>query len=273
MRRLAHLSDLHFGRLDARTLAPLRAAVEEARVDLVLVSGDLTQRARPRQFRDARAFLDSLPAPFLATPGNHDVPLWNVYERLFRPLHRFRAHFSGDTEPLYSDEEIAVVGINTARSLVIKGGRINREQMAHIHTRVANLPDAPTKIVVTHPPLAHGPDLAAPTDRAGRADLALAALAEAGVDLLLAGHLHRAGATAAPARSGPDGWGVVGVSAGTATSSRRRNEENGFNLVSIEHPKLRVARWLFDGKRFRPAPPEQRFACGASGWSPEPDPG
>jgi len=265
MRRLVHLSDLHFGRLDERTLAPLREAVEEAGADLVLVSGDLTQRARPHQFRQAKAFLEGLGAPVLATPGNHDVPLWNVYDRLLRPLRRFREHFAAETEPIFVDAEIAVVGINTTRSLVIKGGRINREQLAHIHDRVAHLSDVRTKIVVTHHPLANGPDLD-PRDRAGRADLALAAFAKAGIDLLLAGHLHRASASAAPARPGPDGWGIVGVSAGTATSSRRRNEENGFNLITVAHPELRVVRWRFDGRRFAASATEQRFRCGEEGW-------
>lgn len=274
MRRLFHLSDLHFGHLDERTLEPLREAVAENEPDLVVVSGDLTQRAKARQFREARAFLESLGAPWLATPGNHDVPLWNVFDRFFRPLHRFREHFSTDPEPQHLDEEIAIMGINTARSLVVKGGRINLRQMSQIEAQVAQLPGARTKVIVTHHPLATWPGLA-PRDRAGRADRAIVALTEARVDLLLAGHLHLTHAAASLAGPRPGGWGIVGVSAGTATSSRLRAEENGFNLIDVTPSEIRVVRWRFDGERFHACETEQHFRCDARGWrgvrAPAPD--
>ena len=88
MRVVAHLSDLHFGRIDPAALEPLRRRVIELTPDLVVISGDLTQRARAQQFREARAFLDSLPGPQIVVPGNHDVPLYNVLARFLRPLAR-----------------------------------------------------------------------------------------------------------------------------------------------------------------------------------------
>src|SRR5882724_10264204 len=128
MRTLVHLSDLHFGRVDERLVEPLIAAVTEIDPDLVAVSGDLTQRARSHQFREARAFLDALPQPQIVVPGNHDVPLHNVFTRFVRPLDKYKGYITDDLQPVYQDNEIVVVGVNTARSLTIKGGRINENQ-------------------------------------------------------------------------------------------------------------------------------------------------
>src|SRR3712207_3725723 len=132
MRKLVHLSDLHFGRIDYRVLDPLVADVGAAGPDLVVVSGDLTQRARRAQFKEARRFLDALPSPQIVVPGNHDVPLYDVFRRFLRPLEGFRRYISDDLEPFYADEEVAVLGVNTARSLTIKHGRINERQVARI---------------------------------------------------------------------------------------------------------------------------------------------
>ena len=136
MRVLAHLSDLHFGRVDEALVGPLQAVLAQLRPHLVVVTGDLTQRARSAQFRSARAFLDALPARHLVVPGNHDVPLYDITRRFLRPLARYRRYI-GDVEPLYVDEEVAVAGVNTARSLTVKGGRINAEQLARIRERLA----------------------------------------------------------------------------------------------------------------------------------------
>ena len=115
MRTLAHLSDLHFGRVHAPVLEPLRRALAAIGPDLVVVSGDLTQRARAEQFREARAFLDSLPFPRLVVPGNHDIPLYNVVKRFAAPLRDYRRIVSRELCPVFEDDEVVVVGLNTAR--------------------------------------------------------------------------------------------------------------------------------------------------------------
>src|SRR5712691_1839723 len=120
MRTLVHLSDLHFGRVDEQLISPLISAVTEINPDLVAVSGDLTQRARSAQFEQARAFLDSLPQPQIVVPGNHDVPLHNVFIRFLWPLHKYKRYITDDLQPVYVDDEMVVVGVNTARSFVFK---------------------------------------------------------------------------------------------------------------------------------------------------------
>ena len=132
MRVIAHLSDLHFGKIDAELLEPLRRLLHALKPDVLVVSGDLTQRAKPEQFREARRYLDTLPKPQVVVPGNHDVPLYNVLDRFLRPLTKFRSIIEPDLSPCHIDQEIAVLGVNTARSFVVKDGRINKEQIAQL---------------------------------------------------------------------------------------------------------------------------------------------
>ena len=116
------------------------------------VSGDLTQRAHIEQFLEARNFLDAIPFPKIVVAGNHDVPLYNVFARLFRMLDKFRRFISEDLEPFYVDNEIAVSGVNTARALTGKNGRINRQQLQRLRARFATVLPTHVKIVVTHHP-------------------------------------------------------------------------------------------------------------------------
>ena len=129
MRRLIHLSDLHFGRTDKQIVAALIRQMHELVPDVVVVSGDLTQRARSWQFEDARHFLDALDRPTIVVPGNHDVPLENLFERFFRPFAKYRKYITENLSPTFHDEELAIVGINTARSFTRTGGRINDRQI------------------------------------------------------------------------------------------------------------------------------------------------
>ena len=245
MRTLVHLSDLHFGRIAPGVLAPLAAQIAAIAPDLVLVSGDLTQRAHSHEFQAARAFLDALPAPWLAVPGNHDVPLYDVAQRFLAPLAKYRRHFFDQVEPVYVDDDIVVLGINTARALTIKDGRINVRQMALIRRRFAELDHihpGRTKIIVSHHPF----DLPAPF---GRADLVrhaargMATFADCGVDLLLSGHLHASHAGNSSARHKIDAYAALMVQAGTATSTRGRGELNSFNVLQIEAACITVQRY------------------------------
>ena len=155
MRTIAHISDLHFGRVDCATLPALTAAITKAKPDVVAVSGDLTQRARSREFAAARRFLDTLPTPQIIVPGNHDIPLYNVFKRWLSPLRNYRRYISDDLAPFYADEEIAILGINTARSLTFKNGRINADQVASSCKRLAQLRDGGVRIAGQPSPFRH----------------------------------------------------------------------------------------------------------------------
>ncbi len=245
MRTIVHLSDLHFGHVDDALLSPLRTAVAALDPHVVVVSGDLTQRARARQFREARAYLDMLPKPQIVVPGNHDVPLYNVFKRFAGPLANYRRYISEDLEPFYADDEVAIAGVNTARSLTFKGGRINEEQVEMVRGKLCLLPDAVTKIVVTHQPF-DLPDTADPDHLVGRARMAMETLAACGADVLLAGHLHLSHAGDTTARYKFEGYAALVVQAGTATSTRGRGETNSFNALRIDGDIVEVERHGWD---------------------------
>ena len=248
-------------------LPPLARAIRDARPDVVVVSGDLTQRARRQEFAEARDFLGSLPSPQIVVPGNHDVPLYDVASRWLRPLASYRHYISADLEPFYADDEIAVLGINTARSFVIKNGRINRLQVAQSCARLERAGKDVTRIVVIHHPF----DLPASDDRrglVGRADMAMAAFARCGVDMILSGHLHVSRRSASAVRYRIAGYSALLVQAGTATSSRRRGELNSFNIIRIERPEIAIDTIVWNRERGDFALLEtDRFRSGAEGWS------
>lgn len=242
MRTLVHLSDLHFGRVDAALIAPLTDLIHKISPDVVVVSGDLTQRARTGQFEEARRFLDSLPTPQIVVPGNHDIPLHNVFSRFMRPLTKYQRHISDDLAPVYIDDEIAVLGVNTARSLTIKDGRINATQIARLRTTLQGLDDHLVKIVVTHHPF----DLPEQYDErhlVGRASSAMEMFASHGIDLLLAGHLHASHAGNTAARYKIKDYAALVVQAGTATSTRGRGESNSFNVVRAASSRIVIERF------------------------------
>jgi len=252
---VVHLSDLHFGRVDERLLQPLVSAVQAARPDVVVVSGDLTQRAQPCEFAAARALLERLPSPRIVVPGNHDVPLYNLVDRWLRPLALFRDYIEADPAPRFTSAGLWIVGINTARSMVIKNGRINRQQMAVIRSTLQAAPADALRVVVTHHPFDAG-DKLGDHNRVGRADMAMRLFEECGVDLLLSGHLHVAySGAAAPLEEAAPRPGPLAVSAGTATSTRVRCEPNEFNVLRVDKQHVDVARltWSEPDGEFRAA--------------------
>ncbi|SFF82604.1 3',5'-cyclic AMP phosphodiesterase CpdA [Duganella sp. CF458] len=242
MRTLVHISDLHFGRVDNTLLAPLRELIGDLRPDVVVASGDLTQRARSAQFRQARHYLDSLPKPQIVVPGNHDIPLYNVAARFFQPLVKYRRYITRDLAPEFVDDEIAVLGLNTARSLTFKDGRVNRRQVEYLRQRFSHLPRSITRIVVTHHPF----DLPPHKDHddiVDRAPMAMEVFSRCGVDLLLAGHLHTSHSHNTSERYEIDGFAALVVQAGTATSTRSRGETNSFNVLRVQHDEIQVERY------------------------------
>lgn len=269
MARIAHLSDLHFGAHDERLVAAVEERLEEAKPDLVVISGDFTQRARTEQFKEACRFLERLKVAgheVLGVPGNHDVPLYDVLRRFLSPLSRYRRFIDETLCPYHELPGVAVLGVNTARSLTFKDGRINESQVAFIRESFARTGASTVRILVTHHPMfalpvGDGRDLG---EAVGRQEMALRAVAEAGVDLLLAGHNHRASAHHARDLVTDAGPALV-IQAGTATSTRLRDEEQSFNLIEVGtgEATLAVQAWHGDGYRSLDA---ERFVRRGAHW-------
>ena len=271
MRTLVHLSDLHFGRVDDALLGPLRELVERIAADVVVISGDLTQRAKEEEFEAARAFLDSLPGPQIIVPGNHDISLYNVFRRFIKPLSRYKRYITDDLDPVYIDDEIAVVGVNTARSLTIKDGRVSHKQITAIRERLAGVGPDVTRIVVTHHPF-DLPDSFEKRDLVVRAPLAMEVFAETGVDILMAGHMHASHAGSTAARYQIDQYAALVIQAGTATSTRGRGEVNSFNVVRVESLRVEIDRYGWDAVHGQfSLVSTEKFIRAGSIWSPHDD--
>lgn len=265
MRLLAHLSDLHFGRADPLVLRGLREELARLRPHLLVVSGDLTQRARIPEFQQARDFLDSMPGPQVVVPGNHDLSPFYSVARWRTPLARYMRYITPDLQPFYGDEEVAVIGINTARATTVKGGRINRLQVVRACERLSNAPPDAVRIIVTHHPF----DLPLNGDGAvvGRAGMAMSGFAGCGVDLFLSGHLHVSHTAATTTRYQISGYCALIVEAGTAVSSRVRGEFNSWNLLRVEPERIGVQRFTWNGERFNISGIEH-YRRGPGGWQP-----
>ena len=269
MARLLHLSDLHFGAHDPKVVDAVEQRVHEEKADLVVISGDFTQRARTEQFSEACAFLGRLQDAgheVLAVPGNHDVPLYDVFRRFLSPLTRYKRFIDDELCPYHELPGVTVLGINTARSLTFSDGRISHEQMDFIRDTFARASADTFRILVTHHPLfalpvGEGPELG---KAAGRSELALDAIGEAGVDLLLAGHNHRASTHDARDLVTRAGSALV-VQAGTATSVRLRDEEQSFNRIDIEGDRVTVTVEAWTGAAFKPRD-AQRYIRGDDRW-------
>ena len=267
MARLVHLSDLHFGAHDGKLVAAVEGSVAELTPDLVVVSGDFTQRARTEQFKEACEFLDRIRqtgVEVLGVPGNHDVPLYDVLRRFLSPLTRYRRYIDDTLCPFHELPGVAILGLNTARSLTFKDGRLNEQQVNFIRDTFARTPKESFRVLVTHHPLFAlevGDQL---TPAIGRQELALDAVADAGVDMLLAGHNHHASTHDAGdlvTRAG----GTLVVQAGTATSTRVREQDQSFNTIDIGEGAVTVTvnNWVTD--RYCPAD-AQRYQWEDGRW-------
>jgi 3',5'-cyclic AMP phosphodiesterase CpdA len=244
MRTIIHISDLHFGKSEIELEKALKDIIKERSPDLVVVSGDITQRATLLQFQLAHKFFSSLPYPILSVPGNHDIPLYGVWRRFFNPYALYRQYISDELEPRYEDEEIIVIGINTVRILKTMEGRVNKKQIARVKSTLAATSSHKIKIVVSHHPfnlpVGHRK---IPTAHARHF---WKNLLGAGIDLILSGHLHdtldfyldKAYQISTP--------GPILIQAGTAISTRRRKEENSFNIIMLSAGHITIDRYEYN---------------------------
>jgi 3',5'-cyclic AMP phosphodiesterase CpdA len=254
MPRLFHLSDLHFGAHEPRLVDAVEEQLNSHKPDLVVISGDFTQRARTEQFQEACRFLERLRDSgheVLAVPGNHDVPLYDVLRRFLSPLTRYRRFVDDTLCPVHEIPGAIVLGINTARSFTFADGRINEQQMELIRDTFERADSDSTRILVTHHPLFALPVGDKLARAAGRSELALDAIGDAGVHLLLAGHNHQASIHDARDLVTRAGAALV-IQAGTATSTRLREQQQSFNRIEIDGESVTVTVETWSDGRFAP---------------------
>jgi 3',5'-cyclic AMP phosphodiesterase CpdA len=262
--RLAHITDLHFGAEVPEVVAGLRADLAGQDVDRLLVSGDLTMRARAGQFRAARALLESTGRPWTSVPGNHDLPLDRVVSRAVRPLAAYREFMDPQPQPVLRTEEgLQVLGLSTARPYLWKGGRIDAGQVARIATVFAG--PARLKVLMVHHPVFRPAHRSTEPVVRG-AGKALRAAARAGVDVVLCGHDHlQAHADLSLTRTGL-GRHMIGVLSGTACSRRvRAGESPSYTVLELDGDRLRLRVRHWRGGRFEEQA-EATWRRSADGW-------
>ena len=252
MLTILHGSDLHFGkRFDARIAEVFRDAVRTLMPDLLVLSGDFTQRAKVREYREARAFLKSLPdIPLVVTPGNHDVPLYRIWERLFAPLKNYRAFISPELDTATTIPGVTAVALNTTAPLrAIVNGRLRDRQLLFAAEAFGRAQEGDLRVVVLHHHLAPAPDYESDQVLSGF-QRALDAFSKMRVDLILGGHLHRSYvANSVDTYPGKEGEpGIVIAHAGTTTSRRGRARErnkNSFNLIGVAEDHMVITHRVY----------------------------
>lgn len=250
MRRIAHLSDLHFGTETPAVVSALRASVQEFAPDLVVITGDLTQRAKESQFLSARQFLDALPFAQLVIPGNHDIePLYRPLRRLLRPYTLYQRYISGELDSAWYDDELLVLGLSSVQPLRVKEGTISLRQLEWIAEYAERFPGQ-LRLLAAHHPLVEAAT-EKPTRRLRRHDRLMELLDKADIAVCLSGHLHRSfnGLAVTPL---DEAGSVLAVHASTATSTRLRGRENAYNRLTLSGTRLRIDAIGFDGSGFRP---------------------
>lgn len=259
---LLQISDPHFGTVQPAVMRALAQLAKAQRPDVLVLSGDITQRARASQFAQARAFCDSLAiAQWLVIPGNHDIPLFNLYQRLITPYARFRQAFGPVLEPVLSTPWLLAIGVKTTRRWRHKNGEVSAAQVDRVVAELQRSAPGQLRIVVVHQPVhvMHAKDQ---HDRLRGWEPAVQAWSRAGADMVMGGHIHLPSLCDLSARLDGLERRLWCVQAGTALSSRvRAGIPNSVNLLHCqdagEPPSCRLERWDFQAA-------SGRFECAGS---------
>ncbi|MDT1063167.1 metallophosphoesterase [Paracoccus sp. CPCC 101403] len=259
MTRLLHLSDLHFGLERKELVDPLLDRVNGARPDLVVVTGDLTHRGRSSQFARAETFLRRIEAPLIAVPGNHDIPLYRLPDRMMQPYLRYRRAIAANLEPVGHVGRLRVQGVNSVDTMAWQRGVLTAAQMRRVTEGID--PDC-INIVAMHHPMQQRPEVDKALMRGAPQALALFELQ--GIQVVLTGHLH---VWSAGAFLPPEGRGILQIQAGTALCARETDRQNEFAVLDFEGPELRIERHVapMDEPGFRP-PELLRFTRADGRW-------
>ncbi len=240
MRTIIHLSDFHFGRADTEIAAALQRDTDVHKPDVIVISGDLTQRAKVSEYISSAELINSLSNVKVVVPGNHDIPLYNLWSRFLYPLKRYKKYIQDQIEPVFIDDEITIIGLNTARSFAFKGGRISKKQIDYVTNVVNDSPKNNFKLLVTHHPLEDMWN--DPTSK----------FIDIGIDVFLFGHRHKSNFKQLSVQFGEIYKSSLILQAGTATSTRYRNENNSYTLikVGIDITTVDLHRWNPETKEF-----------------------
>lgn len=261
MTLIAHVSDLHFGKEIMNRTAALKKQFETISPDLIVITGDLTQRATLRQYRSARQFLQCLHFDHIAVPGNHDLPLHRLYERFKHPWKQWNRFIGASTEPIYRSTNLLVTGLNTVSPMGHKlnwsRGRITKKRLLQGISGIDTDGTQMVKVVALHHPL-WLPERYRYRKTAGNSKLALKTFREGGVDLVLSGHIHTGFVKLKS--------GTILCGSGSAVSNRlKTGQKNEFNIISVNRYMIEIQNMVWETSDFQAAG-KQRFKKDGKDW-------
>ena len=260
MIRLVQISDLHFGREDPDLLHPLRAAIQNADPDLVVMAGDFVQRARASQFRPAADFMNSLSRPWVGVPGNHDIPLYNLLLRAVDPFRRYRRWICKDLDPTVDLGDVKVVGLNTTDRWAHQRGRVSERDVHRVGDAISSHKGGLT-VIAAHHPFHHTPDIE--KNLMVGASKAMEHWAQCGPHVIMSGHLHQWLVEPFVRRKGADM--TLQLHCGTGLSTRRRGHPNDFAVLDCGAAEVTVTRMVAEDREFRRSA-RTRYVVGDHGW-------
>ncbi len=240
---ILHASDLHFGKADPVVIESFYQEIERQRPDLVILSGDFTQVGSVEEFRQARDFINRITAPVFAVPGNHDIPRFNIWDRLADPIRRYREYIAPMQDIVHEDAHSFIVGVNTARAVLPHwnwaNGMVSQEQVQFVENQFRHADNDKVRIFVCHHPLLNVKGAPIDTIVWGSMDL-MRVLEDQHVDIVLTGNIHHASILPYEESRGP-----VMVGASSATSTRLRSQPNGYNILRVlaERVDIELIHW------------------------------
>ncbi|MEN8194741.1 MAG: metallophosphoesterase [Bacteroidota bacterium] len=248
MQKIVHISDIHFGKEDESIVNALLTKINEIAPNVIVVSGDLTQRAKHREYKKVKLFLSKLDFPKVVIPGNHDIPLYNLLGRVINPFRKFDYYFPNCNR--YENEQVSIVGLNSVRNLRWKSGKLTIKDLEESSEELKVKKNAEKlKIVVMHHNLLHLPSNKN-SESIFRTKLMQKWIFDNGIDLILFGHDHKS--TIKPILFDHDNiFDFILIQAASATSTRRRGNENSFNLIMLENSFMQISIETYEQHKYK----------------------
>lgn len=261
MQKIIHISDIHFGREEKSIVDALIAKINKEDPNIIVVSGDLTQRAKKREFQKAEMFLNELDFPKVIIPGNHDIPLYNLFERVINPFRKFDIYFQNFNR--YENDELSIVGLNSVRNLRWKSGKLTIDYLENSTAQLKKKDNIKLNIVVMHHNLLHLPS-SKESGKLFRTKLMQKWIFDNKIDLILFGHDHKS--MIKPILFDDDNiFDFILIQAGSATSTRRRGNSNSFNLITFENSVMQISVQTYIENKFETSF-KQKYIKHTKGW-------
>jgi 3',5'-cyclic AMP phosphodiesterase CpdA len=262
MKKIVHISDLHFGTENSKIVNHLIDDINEIKPDVIVVSGDLTQRAKTKEYSKAKIFLKNLDYHTVVIPGNHDIPLYNIWGRIVHPFKKFETYFD-HIDRYYSDDILEIIGLNSVRNLRWKSGKLSSEQLEIGAAEVKKSGKNIIRILVIHHNLFH---ISSRRDavKLFKTKRLHHWLMQNNIDIILFGHDHKS--MVQPILFDDDKiFDFILIQAGTATSNRTRGFPNSYNVIEISDDDCKIKIREYKNQKFEIIS-EQQFVKVSAGW-------